>query len=84
MKFERAYSAKVDKAKGLKCDQTIRLAGFYSSKDYPEKLRRIKYHDSETGRTLVFLTNNFELKAMEVAMLYKHRWFIETFFKWIK
>lgn len=84
MKFERVYSAKVDKAKGLKCDQTIRLAGFYSSKDYPEKLRRIKYRDSETGRTLVFLTNNFELKTMEVAMLYKHRWFIETFFKWIK
>ena len=84
MKFERVYSAKVDKEKGLKCDQTIRLTGFYTSKDYPEKLRRIKYHDSETGRTLVFLTNNFELKAMEVAMLYKHRWFIETFFKWIK
>jgi len=84
MEFERVYSAKVDKAKGLKCDQTIRLTGFYTSKDCPEKLRRIKYHDSGTGRTLVFLTNNFELKAMELAMLYKHRWFIETFFKWIK
>lgn len=84
LRFERIYSAKVDKAKGLRCDQTIRFTGFYTSKDYPEKLRRIKYHDSETGRTLVFLTNNFELKAMEVAMLYKHRWFIETFFKWIK
>jgi hypothetical protein len=84
LKFKRVYSAKVDKAKGLRCDQTVRLTGFYTSKDYPEKLRRIKYHDSETDRTLVFLTNNFELKAMEVAMLYKHRWFIETFFKWIK
>lgn len=84
LKFERIYSAKVDKAIGIRCDQTIRLTGFYPSKDYPEKLRRIKYHDSETARTLVFLTNNFELKAMEVAMLYKHRWFIETFFKWIK
>jgi hypothetical protein len=84
LKFERVYSAKVDRAKGLRCDQTVRLTGFYTSKDYPEKLRRVKYHDGETGRTLVFLTNNFELQAMEVAMLYRHRWFVETFFKWIK
>ena len=84
LKFERGYSAKVDKTEGSRCDQTVRPAGFHTSKDYPEKPRRIKYHDSETDRTLVLLTNNFELKAMEVAMLYKHRWFIETFFKWIK
>lgn len=84
LKFERVYSAKVDKAEGLRCDQTVRFTGFYASKDYPEKLRRVKYYDRKTDRTLVFLTNNFELGAMEVALLYKHRWFVETFFKWIK
>jgi len=84
LKFKRLYSAKVDKTTGLKCDQTITLMGFYTSQDYPKKLRRIKYYDEETDNTLIFLTNNFELKALEIAMLYKHRWFIETFFKWIK
>lgn len=84
LKFKRLYSAKVDKTTGLKCDQTITLKGFYTSQDYPKKLRRIKYYDEETDNTLIFLTNNFELKTMEIAMLYKHRWFIETFFKWIK
>lgn len=84
MDFERMYSAKVDKSTGVKCDQTIKLKGFYVSKDYPEKLRRIKFHDSERDKTLVFLTNNFELPAPEIAMLYKNRWFIEIFFKWIK
>ena len=84
LKFERMYSAKVDKTKGVKCDQTIKLTGFYPSQDYPGKLRRVKYYDEETDKTLIFLTNNFELKALEIAMLYKHRWFIETFFKWIK
>jgi IS4 transposase len=82
--FERMYSAKVDKATGLKCDQTIKLKGYYPSRDYPEKMRRIKYYDAETGKTLTFLSNNFEITALEVTMLYKHRWFIETFFKWIK
>ena len=82
--FERMYSATVDKEKGIKCNQTIKLLGFYVSKDYPEKLRRIKYYDKETDKTLVFITNKFELSAYEVAMLYKHRWFIELFFKWIK
>ena len=82
--FERMYSAKVDKATGLKCDQTIKLKGYYPSRDYPEKIRRIKYYDAETGKTLTFLSNNFEITALEVTMLYKHRWFIETFFKWIK
>jgi IS4 transposase len=84
LKFKRLYSAKIDKTTGLKCDQTIMLTGFYTSQDYPKKLRRIKYYDEETNNTLIFLTNNFELKAMEISMLYKHRWFIETFFKWIK
>ena len=84
MAFERMYSAKVDKSTGLICDQTIKLKGYYSSKDYPEKLRRIKYYDSETDKTLVFLSNNFEITALEITMLYKHRWFIEIFFKWIK
>ncbi|NQU34339.1 MAG: IS4 family transposase [Bacteroidetes bacterium] len=84
MDFERMYSSKVDKSTGVKCDQTIKLRGFYVSKDYPEKLRRIKYHDIERDKTLVFLTNNFELTAIEITMLYKNRWFIELFFKWIK
>ena len=58
--------------------------GFYASKDYPEKLRRVKFYDGETKRTFVFLTNNMELKAEEIAMLYKKRWLVELFFKWIK
>jgi hypothetical protein len=82
--FERMYSAKVDKTTGIKCDQTIKLCGFYVSQYYPGKMRRIKFYDIETDKTFVFLTNNFELRALEIAMLYKHRWFIETFFKWIK
>ena len=84
MNFERMYSAKVDKHSGLRYDQTIKLKGFYVSKDYPEKLRRIKYYDKEKDKTLTFITNNFNLNALEIAMLYKHRWFIEIFFKWIK
>lgn len=84
MDFKRMYSAKVDKSTGVKCDQTIKLTGFYASKDYPEKLRRIKFYDTERGKTLIFLTNNFELSALEISMLYKNRWFIELFFKWIK
>ena len=82
--FERIYSAEVDKSTGIKCDQTIKLCGFYASQDYPVQMRRIKFYDIETNKTLVFLTNNFELTALEIAMLFKHRWFIETFFKWIK
>ena len=84
MNFERMYSAKVDKHSGLRYDQTIKLKGFYVSKDYPEKLRRIKYYDKEKDKTLTFIANNFNLNALEIAMLYKHRWFIEIFFKWIK
>jgi len=82
--FKRLYSAKVDKTKGLKCDQTIILKGHSAKKDYPEKLRRIKYFDSETEKTFVFLTNNLVLEAELIAKLYKQRWQIELFFKWIK
>lgn len=84
MDFRRLYSRKVDKSKGVLCDQTIMLNGYYSAKDYPEKMRRIKFSDAETGKVLVFLTNNFHIDATEVAQLYKHRWKIELFFKWIK
>ncbi len=84
LKFRRIYSNKVDKSTGVLCDQIGKLTGFYVLKDYPEKLRRIKFYDEETKRTFVFLTNNMELKASEVAMLYKKRWLVELFFKWIK
>lgn len=82
--FRRLYSRSVDRKTGLICDQTIRLAGFYPSRRYPKNLRRIKFHDTEYDRTLVFLTNNFDLAPIEIARLYKHRWQIELFFKWIK
>ena len=82
--FERIYSNDADKENGIKCDQTIKLSGYYVSKDYPEKLRRIKYYDKKTNKLLIFITNNFELTALQIALLYKHRWFIELFFKWIK
>ena len=82
--FRRLYSRKVDKEKGFKCDQTIVLTGFYTSKKYPDKLRRIKYYDDELGKNLVFLTNSFTYSSEIVAQLYKERWKIELFFKWIK
>jgi hypothetical protein len=84
LKFRRIYSNKVDKSTGVVCDQTGKLTGFYTAKEYPGKLRRIKFYDEETKRTFVFLTNNMELKATEIAMLYKNRWLVELFFKWIK
>jgi len=84
MDYRRLYSHAVDKSKGVFCDQTILLNGYYPAKYYPEKLRRIKFHDEETGKVLIFLTNNFYLSASEIAQLYKHRWLIELFFKWIK
>ena len=82
--FRRLYSHPVDKSSGLLFDQTILLTGFYASKDYPEKLRRIGYVDEETGKRFVFLTNCFILPAMTIAQLYKCRWQVELFFKWIK
>jgi len=78
------YSRKNDKSTGVKCDQIGKLSGYYVSKEYPKKLRRIKFYDQETERTFVFLTNNFELPAEQIAFLYKNRWQIELFFKWIK
>ena len=82
--FRRIYSHPIDKDTGLKCDQTIALTGPHTSKDYPEKLRRIKYYDAETNKTLVFLTNSFTLPALTIAQLYRCRWQVELFFKWIK
>lgn len=82
--FRRLYSHPIDKSTGLRCDQTIVLTGFYSSKDYPERLRRIRYVDKETEQNLVFLTNCFTLPAITIAQLYKCRWQVELFFKWIK
>lgn len=84
MKCRRLYSAKVDRSTGVMYDQTIMLVNFYALKEYPEKLRRIKFTDSETNKQFIFLTNNFELPALQVALLYKYRWKIELFFKWIK
>ena len=74
----------VDKSTGLRSDQTIRLKGFYISKDYPDSLRRISYIDLTTRKRFVFLTNNFDLPALTFAQLYKCRWQVELFFKWIK
>ena len=83
-KLRRLYSAQVDKASGVICDQTVRPVVYKSAIAYPEKLRRIKYFDTETGKRLTFLTNHFELEARTVADLYKYRWQVELFFKWIK
>lgn len=82
--FRRIYSHPIDKDTGLKCDQTVALTGPHTSKDYPEKLRRIKYHDAQTNKTLVFLTNSFTLPALTITQLYRCRWQVELFFKWIK
>lgn len=84
MAFQRVYSRTIEKDCGLRCDQSIRLTTFRMQKDYPDQLRRVKFYDKEQDKTYVFLTNNFEISALEVAMLYKHRWEIELFFKWIK
>jgi hypothetical protein len=84
MKYHRVYSRVVDKTTGVVADQTIALDGFYTKRDYPQQLRRISFRDPETGKRLVFLTNNFALSAMMIATLYKKRWAVELFFKWIK
>jgi len=84
LKFRRLYSHPVDKSTGLKCDQTIVLTGLNAPKDYPEKLRRIRYYDEETKNNFTFLTNNLTLPAFTITQLYKCRWQIELFFKWIK
>jgi transposase len=82
--FRRRYSHPVDRSTGFICDQTIMLTSHYPAKKYPKPLRRIRYYDAESGETLVFLTNNFELDTATIAKLYKARWQVELFFKWIK
>jgi len=83
-KYQRIYSHQIDKNSGIKCDPSIKLTGFYSSQKYPIRLRRIKYLDPLTGKKLVFLTNNFSLPAPTIAELFRCRWQIEIFFKWVK
>ncbi|MBW2185165.1 MAG: IS4 family transposase [Deltaproteobacteria bacterium] len=83
-RFKRLYSSPKDKNAGIRADQTIRLTTYKSKKDYPEKLRRISYVDKERNKRLVFLTNNFSIPAPVVAEIYKQRWQVELFFKWIK
>ena len=80
----RVYSSKTDRTSGVVCDQTIAMNGFYIAQDYPEHLRRIRFKDPESGKTLVFLTNNTALPPLTIAALYKNRWQVELFFKWIK
>ena len=84
LQFRRIYSHPVDKSTGLRCDQTIMLTGFYPVQNYPAKLRRIKFYDAKTKKLLVFLTNNFNLPALTITELYRYRWQVELFFKWIK
>lgn len=84
MDAHRMYSATTDRSLGIICDQTIALDGIYTQQDYPEPLRRIRFKDPESGKTLVFLTNNFTLPAATICALYKSRWQVELFFKWVK
>jgi Domain of unknown function (DUF4372)/Transposase DDE domain len=83
-RFRRIYSAPVDRSTGIICDQTIAVTGTISRKDYPVHLRRVRFKDAETGKTLVFLSNNFAVQAATICALYKARWQVELFFKWIK
>jgi transposase len=84
MNARRVYSATTDRSTGIICDQTIALNGFYAARDYPEYLRRVRFKDPESGKTLIFLTNNTTLPPLTIAALYKNRWQVELFFKWIK
>ena len=84
LSFKRRYSNPVDRTTGIMCDQIIFLTGKGTSKKYPDTLRRIKYYDEETAQEYVYLTNNFSVSAVSIALLYKNRWKIELFFKWIK
>ena len=84
MQYNRRYSHPVNKEAGLRCDQTIRLTGFYTGKHYPDVLRRVKFYDVQTQKTFVFLTNNFTLPPITITQLYRSRWQVELFFKWIK
>jgi len=82
--FKRLYSHAVDKPAEVQCDQSVLLRTFYPKRDYPEKLRRIRFFDTQKNKRLVFLTNNFSLPAITIAQLYRCRWQVELFFKWIK
>ena len=82
--FKRVYSNPVNKKRGVICDQLVNLKGHYAAKNYPDKIRRIKYHDDEKDKTFIFLTNNNKLAAVTIADLYKERWKIELFFRWMK
>ena len=84
MDARRVYSMPADREQGIICDQRIALNGFYACQHYPDQLRRIRYKDQETGKTLVFLTNHMTLPALTICALYKKRWQVELFFKWIK
>jgi hypothetical protein len=84
LKAQRRYSRKVDRSTGLICDQTVTLTGFYSQQGFPAPLRRVRYNDAETGKHLVFLSNYFAVPALTITELYRQRWQIELFFKWIK
>lgn len=84
MNARRLYSQPVDRSTGLVCDQIIQLEGYYSHQSYPEKIRRIRFKDPDSGKTLVFLTNNMTLPALTICLAYKNRWRVELFFKWIK
>jgi hypothetical protein len=83
-RYRRLYSAPVDRTTGLICDQQVELTVFYSKRDFPLRLRRVRFKDPETGKTLVFLSNHFDLPALSICALYKSRWQVELFFKWIK
>ena len=83
-KFRRLYSHRIDKSTGLRCDQTIVLSGVKTKKQYPDKLRRVNYFDEQKEKKLSFLSNNFIVPALVVVDLYKCRWQVELFFKWIK
>jgi len=84
MDARRVYSAAADRSTGVVCDQQVMLNGYYSARKYPEHLRRVRFRDAESGKTLVFLTNNTALPALTICALYKSRWRVELFFKWIK
>ncbi len=84
MDARRVYSTAVDRTTGLICDQRVVLNGDHSARRYPEHLRRVRFNDPHTGKALVFLTNNTTLPALTIAALYRSRWQVELFFKWIK
>jgi transposase len=84
MSYRRVYSHDKEEGSGVMYDQSVKMNNHYAAQDYPVKIRRIKYKDADSGKTLIFLTNNFQLKATDNAQLYKNRWKIELFFKWIK